>query len=195
MDKLVDQIIVDILQREMDMPKDSVWIRDQNKKIPPEKGLYIVVGMVDGQPYSSQTYLRENTLTNGNVQTIEVNRVQIRENIQIDVVSRSDEAILRRWEVIAALRSIYSQNKQESNYFKIFRIPVSFLNTSDAEGGSSLNRYSITIPCFVWYKKEKVLSEVGKAYYDDFTTRVDDEQTIGTPEGIFEFEITPETEI
>lgn len=197
MQSLAEQIIVDILSHEMDInPARNIWVRDQNRKIPGDDQLYIIVGMTDSTGISSQTYMKERITPNppGDpiVAQVEVNEAQLSENIQIDLVSRSNSAILRRWEVIAALRSIYSQQQQELNDFKIFRQPRSFVNASYAEGGSQLNRFSLSFPCFVWYRKERVLDPGGSEYFDDFTTRVDDEKTIGTPEGIFEFRIAAE---
>jgi hypothetical protein len=197
MNSLAEQIIVDILGTRMALAAGSIWIRDQSRKIPPGNGLYVVVGMVDAASMSSLTYMEEKTTPQPEpapplVEQVEINRVSMRENIQIDIFSRSNAAILRRWEILAALRSIYSQQQQEENYFKIFRIPSSFVNSSIAEGGSQLNRYTVTVPCFVWYKKETILDPDTKEYYDSFETRVDDEKTIGTEHGIFEFTITEE---
>ncbi len=127
--------------------------------------------------YSDSVYLSEKTV------------VQMRENIQISILSRSNAAIMRHWEIIGALQSLYSEQAQEANSFKIFRIPQSFVNASSAEGGSTLNRFSITVSAFVWYYKERVLPRTGGDFYDDFTTRVDDAITISAPNGIFEFEI------
>lgn len=192
MQSLAEQIIIDIIANEMAIdPARNIWVRDQNRKIPNDDGLYIIVGMVDSIFMSSQTYLRQQA-TPPPVTQYEVNEVALSENIQIDILSRSQAAILRRWEVIAALRSIYSQQKQEENSFKIFRQPRSFINASLPEGGSQLNRFALSFPCFVWYRKEKALSPTGNQYFDNFETRVDDEKTIGTPEGIFKFTITPE---
>ena len=171
---IASQIIVGILSEEMGMPPDSVWLRDQNKKIPNDDGLYIVVGMVSAQTICVETYLK-----NGSP-PIEVNEVQQRENIQIDVLSRSNAAIMRNWEVLAALRSIFSIQQQETNDFKIHRLPDNFINTSAAEGGYQLNRYTLTFPTFVWYRKSKPMLPAGDDYYDDFTTREDNEKTIGT---------------
>lgn len=194
---LAEQIVIDILKSEMEIPNDDIWIRDQNRKIPPDDRLYVIVGMIDSAGMSSKTFMDERTTPQPDpdpplVEQIEINRVQLRENVQIDILSRSNAAITRRWEILAALRSIYAQQKQEENYFKIFRMPSNFVNTSNAEGGSQLNRYTVTVPCFVWYKKEKVLAPDGDQYYDEFRTRVDDEKTIGTPDGIFEFTIAAE---
>jgi len=184
---LAEQVIIDILQERMKLADGQIWVRSQNRKIPADTKLYVIVGMVSTQINSAQTYMEEqiiDTLT----KQVEVNRVQTLENIQIDILSRSNDAITRRWEIIAALKSIYAQQKQEANYFKICREPASFLDTSSAEGSSQLNRFTITIPCFVWYKKETVLEEEYD-YYDDFTQRVDDAKTISEANGLIEFEI------
>jgi hypothetical protein len=188
MDSLAEQIIVSILQNEMALPVDTVWVRNQNRKIPNDDRLYAVVGMTDAYPQSSNTSVREDEFG----QQIEVNQVQLCENIQIDVFSRSNDALMRHWEVMAALQSIYAQQQMEKNYFKISRLPRSFLNTSDAEGGSLLNRFTLSFACFVWYRKEKVLNSGDGQYYSDFGTRADDEISIGTDTGIFEFNIAAE---
>lgn len=111
---------------------------------------------------------------------VQISEVQTQEMIQIEVLSRSNDALTRNWEVIAAIKSIYAQQMQEVNNFSIARLPLSFLNTSSAEGGSDLNRYTLTFPAFVWYTKAKVLVNNGGDYYDDFSARVDDEKTIAT---------------
>jgi hypothetical protein len=217
MNYLTEQVFVNIINKQMAMPANSVWIGNQNRKIPNDDGLYIAVTMVDAQVMSSTVSQIQVDVTPSDVvtdwdtpgatwdevgqtwdqpkvyQQRELSQVIQRENIQIDLFSRSNYGLSRRWEVVAAVQSIYGQQQQEANYCKIFRIPRSFINTSSAEGGSMLNRYSITIPCFVWYSKTRVLTEDGYDYYDDFTTRVDDENSIGTANGIIEFRITGDT--
>lgn len=203
--QLASQVIIDILNAEMNMPPDSVWLRQQNKTIKGDNGLYIAVGLVSAQTIGNVTEMDtfdiegafdvnsfdELSFQEGEVGIYEVNRVQQQEAIQIDIMSSADSnlAMLRNWEVIAALQSFYSQQQQEANNFKIFRIPRSFVDTSSAEGGSMLQRFTITIMAFVWYSKQKAFGD----YYDDFTTRVDDEKTIGTASPLLEFEITETT--
>lgn len=137
-------------------------------------------------------FVRDELVPPDSTQQVEVTQYQAAENIQIDVVSRSNDALLRRWEVVAALRSIYAQQQMEKYGFKIARLPNSFVNSSAAEGGSQLNRFSLSFKCLVWQQKEKVLTPEGSEYYDDFSTRVDDAATISEETGIFEFEITAE---
>lgn len=188
MDTLAEQIIVDIIRREMNMPQNAVWVRDQNRKIPNDDGLYIVAGLTDATALSSNTYMIQTEQD----QQVEVNQVQMLENLQVDILSRSNQALLRHWEVMAALHSIYAQQQQENNYFKICRLPRNFINASSAEGGSQLNRFSLSFACFVWYRKEKVLNSGDGQYYNEFGTRVDDALTIDTDDGIFEFNIPTE---
>ena len=195
MNKLASQIIVDILQRAMKLPANSVWLRDQNRVIPQDQALYISVGLVNSYVLSNQTYIRDGAPLNtwdqlgqqydtppdgydvpgrvwdagqdydaqqgmnydGNPvenfdqpdqtfdvpgetwdakqnATTEVNRLQVREDIQIDIWSKGNQAIFRNWEVVAALQGIYSQQQQELINFKIMRLPRGMFNTSSAEG-------------------------------------------------------------
>lgn len=167
------------------MPDNSIWLREQNRTIPNDNGLYIAVGLVSAQTIANITEIQDiDGVTN------ELNQVTQQEAIQIDIFSSAkntpdsvnNKAYLRHWEVIAALQSIYAQQAQEENYFKIARIPRSFVDTSSAEGGSMLQRYSITIICLVWYRKMKPLT----SYFDQFPVRIDNDKTIATPIPLFE---------
>ena len=193
MDSLASQIIINILTEEMCLDPDSIWIRDQNRKIPDDKTLFLVVGMVNAPTVMCNTTSVEYSVVNSETVMTEINQVQQREEIMIDIFSRSNEALFRNWEVVAAMQSIYAQQQQELNNFKIFRQPISIVNTSGAEGGSNINRFSITVAAFVWYKKDKSRKSPLGDYYNDFTTRVDDDKTIGTDNPIAEFEFTPDS--
>ena len=214
------QLILQIIQAEMILPATSLWLRDQNKTIPADQGLYVTAGLIDHDTvcvtskmrpavpedwdYENQTWDLGGQLFDANAlplnydragetwdnpgQTfdqlpptqIEENTVQAREIVQVEIFSRSNNALMRNWEIVAALQSIFAQQTQEANQFKICRKPLSFLNTSYAEGGAQLNRYTLTFAAFVWYRKSKVLVNNGGDYYDDFSLRLDSEQTIGS---------------
>jgi hypothetical protein len=199
MNELPEQIIVDILSNQMNLEPETAWVFNQNRKIPDGKGLYITVGMVDSpSTVSVSKYELPTTIPqpapSPDIETLtEIITVQGRQNFQIDIMSRNNEALIRRSEVLAVLASTYSVQKQEENAFRIFRIPTSFVNTSSAEGGSMLNRFSLIIAAHVWYRKETILSQ--GEIYDSFRTRVDDEKTIGTDQGIIEFTIDENTVI
>ena len=212
---IASQLALQIIAEEMFLPDGTYWLRDQNKDIPNDQGLYIIAGMTLSQPicavsamrdavatdwvYATQTWLiyGQNFNLSGqpcastggdlsNMRTfaqldpaeIEISEVQAREMIQVEILSRSNDALFRNWEIVAALQSINAQQSQETNQFKIGRLPTGFLNTSYAEGAAQLNRYTLTFPAFVWYRKGKIIT--GDGYYDDFTTRVDDENSISS---------------
>lgn len=188
MDNLAESIIRDILIYEMQLENDRIWIRNQNVTIPAsDEELFLAVGMIDTKIMSA----RNETFSpdDAPAELWERQRITARENIQVDIHSRNTDAINRRWEIVAAMRSVYAQQKQEEEYFKIFRIPSTFINSSDTEGAEKLNKFSIIIPCHVWYSKEKLISSPNGDWYDSFDTRVDDKDTIGTDTGLIEFNI------
>ena len=189
MNSLAEQLVLNIIKQELPLVNQRGWVRFQNIPIPDDDGIYVIVGMVDSQVMSNVDTVTPISDETAGMQ--ELQQVQMRENIQIDVFSRDNSALSRHWEILAALRSIYSVQVQEENYFKIFAVPTSFVNTSAAEGGSNLNRFTLVVSCFVWYNKEKMLqSPKGYNYFDNFETRVDDEQSIDQDHGIIEFDIT-----
>ena len=193
MNSLAEQIIIDIIKSEMNLPNNQVVVRDMNFKIPQDQKVYVVVGMIDTQVYSAKSPTLKTVPVPPNGEAVyEVQETQLNEYIQVDILSRSNQAILKKNDVILALNSIYAKQAQEKNDFKMARLPRSFVNSSYAEGGSILNRFSLSFSCLTWYRKEKLLSATGGDYYDDFDTRVDDEKTIGTPKGIIEFNISAE---
>lgn len=180
---LVEQIIANIIRQEMCLETDAVWVRDTNKVIKIDNGIYVSVGIADSKPIASTNIFDSDTLE-------EIQQAVICENIQIDIFSRSSELMPRRWEIMGALSSFFSKQQQELYSFKIFKLPRSFVNTSGTEGGSTIVRYTTIFSCHVWYRKEKVLQSDSGDYFDDFTQRVDDSVSIDEPHGIIEFTIS-----
>lgn len=172
-------ILCDIIASEMGLSNQAVWISDENRMIPKDNGLYVTIGLADSHVLSAVTKMVELPIgTPPLPQEVEINSVHAREVLQIDIFSRSTAAKTRHWEIIAALQSIYGQQQQELYNFKISRNPMRFLNTSSAEGGSFINRYTLTFACFVWYSKQKTLTADGGDYYDKFCFELVDDLTI-----------------
>lgn len=195
------QIIVDIIANYMELDDQLVFIEDKNHNIPTDDGMIISVRTsADSKVVSSTNEIEEKTVDNV-VGQYETSSVTMRENVTIEAYSSVEgyqpekDVCARRWEIVAALGSIYSQQKQDENFFKIFKVPTSFLNTSAAEGGSQLARYTLSFAIMVCYKKSKLLSTDGNMYYEEFETRVDDEETIGEDDGLFEFTLDENTEL
>ena len=192
MNQLAAQIIINILTQRLCLNADQIWLRNQNRNIPDGTGIYIAVGQIDSTIVCNVTNMETETINNV-VQQHEINEVQTLEEVQIDVFSRSNEAKFIAMKVVAMLGGYYSQQQQELNSFKIYHNPRVFRDTSEAEGGSFLQRYTIVFACAVWYRWDSLMNSPLGDYYDDFTQRIDDEQTIGTPTAVATFEITPST--
>lgn len=111
------------------------------------------------------------------------------ESLQIDILSRTNSARDSRYRVLLALTSLFSNQKQEENGFRIFRIPTTFINSSVLEGGSKMTRYTIRVNCYVGQSQRKEIPQgITKNVYDTFPIRVDDEESIETPDGIIEID-------
>lgn len=153
----VEEYIVNILREEMEIPQNNIWISSQNRKIPPNsQDLFCVVGTVGNKVLSSKSKYDPSDDS-------EVQVVYTRTDVQIDLFSRSNEARLRRDEVLMSLNSFYSKELQDKYAFRIFELPRYFSNTSQLEGGSDINRFTIIVPTLVGKTKKKTT-----AYYDTF---------------------------
>lgn len=157
----VEEYIVDIIRTELELDQQNIWIQAQNRKIPPEsQELYCIVGVVDFKPISAKSKYDSDT-------DIEKQIVYGRADVQIDLMSRSNEARQRRAELLMALNSFYSENLQNEKCFRIFEIPRSFVNTSGLQGGSDINRFTLIIPTMISEEKTKSAD-----YYDTFNVSI-----------------------
>jgi hypothetical protein len=157
----IEEYIVDIIRKEMNLSQQNIWIHSQNRKIPPQsQELYVTVGCVDFLPISSKSRYNPDDDT-------EVQTVYGRASVQIDILSRSREARIRRAELLMALNSYYSKEVQDREQFRIFELPQRFINTSGLEGGSEINRFSLIIRAMISEDKVK-----GTDYYDTFNANI-----------------------
>lgn len=198
-EKMIEQIFIDIISQFMKLEVDQSWVRNQDRKVPNKDGLFVVCGVVDSLPRGTGTEIVTRTITppggaDPYDEVVEVVTYFALENIQIDIFSKDDQARKRRYEILAAFNSIYSKQKQDAGFFKIALLPRSFVNSTVTEGGSNMNKFSCVLAASTSYTVEKVLSSTGGAYYDEFRTRVDDEETIGTANGIIEFSIDEDSD-
>lgn len=173
----IEEFMVDIIRKEMNLDQQHIWIQAQNRKIPPQSdNLYCVVGCVDFTPISSKSIFKpflndDNEEVQGEEQTVYGRAV-----VQIDLLSRSNEARIRRAEVLMALNSYYSKNLQCEKHFRIFELPQTFINTSDLEGGSDINRFTVRIPAMISESRIKATD-----YYDTFQAQIStEEQSVDT---------------
>lgn len=164
----VEEYIVDIIRAEMELDRQHVWIQSQNRKIPPNtEDLFVVVGCVDFKPISSKSYFDPNT---DSERQVAYGRAQI----QVDIFSRSNEARVRRAELLMALNSFYSKGVQDKKQFKIFELPSSFVNLSGLAGGSDINRFALRFYAMISEVKEK-----SSSYYEVFNETIYSESEQG----------------
>lgn len=176
--KSIEKILVDIIKHELELPDNygktprgdiipTVTIYAQNIKLFNTDKLQITVKTVSARDYSNRITYIENPEpqtpddTDSFLSVQDINQWRM---MQIDVYSRNKEARERFWEISAALTSDYAQQMQELYSFKIGTITNS-TNISGLDGGSDINRYSVTFTVFTHYQKVKPVN-----YYDKFQT-------------------------
>lgn len=173
--KEIEKIIIDILQKELKLPSDygkdkngdlipCLIIGNQNALIGATPQLQIIVQSL----YSKIVY--NNSLILDEKEPFSEKKVAvINDTIQIDLMSiaPNNDARTKRNEVLTALNSTYSKQQQEKYGCKIFQIPRGIFNTSRAEGGSNIIRYTLDFVTQYQCSYEQPID-----YYDTFKTEV-----------------------
>lgn len=154
--------ICKILQTQLALTNEQIWIYNQKRDIPNDFGIYYVV-RYDGQRIIGNIR-REYETTTGLMEYQSVHNLAM---FSVDILSRSSQARDAKDQVIMALNSTYSQQVQEANGFQIARNSFQVTNTSEVEGVAELNRFSISFN--VTY-----MSEMTKSidYFDTFSKEV-----------------------
>lgn len=148
-----------ILIHEMELDESRVNIYNQRYNIPTDDNIFILVGY-NGAP---KVIANRSVVVPSESDIKEYQEVNVQELIEINIMSRNLDAMRRVYEVLQALGSIYSQQIQERNGFKIFKNP-SVLDLSGLEGSAMLNRYQMTFITIAWYSKIQTPD-----YYDQFS--------------------------
>lgn len=176
MRKSIEKIIVDILKHELRLPDNygktsngdeipSVIIYSQNIKLFNTTKLQITVRAVSVDVYSN----RSKFVTNLNGTYSEIQDLNLQYMMQVDCYSRDNEARDRFWEVTAALKSTYAEQQMDLYNFKLATITHAN-NISGIDGGSDINRYSITFNALT---HEQKITNID--YYDKFRMTAQDE--------------------
>ena len=182
--KEIESIIQDILINELALPTSygtsngkvipSVYIVAPNISLGTTDKLQIGIQSIGSKIISNHVRDEYVPSSTGGADTLtQINEATIDDNIQIDISSRNNDARIRRHEVFMALNSYYSKQMQEQYGFRIFGLPSGFMNTSAAEGGTTIYRYSITFQC--QYLRVYSRTVTGYDYYKTFPTTVDED--------------------
>jgi len=163
------KVVADILETEMLLkptnpsstnPLDRrVFIYNQNFILPTYDDLFLIISEIPGKVIASKSEF--DPVTNKDVQEIIMQR-----EVGIDIMSRNSEARQRKEEVLMALSSMYSQQQQEKNGFRVFSYSMSFVDVSENEGAGRLNRYRAAVLLHVRYTKQKDIDYFSWFDYD-----------------------------
>jgi hypothetical protein len=134
-----DLIIADIITQELQINKERVVVYSQNFCPPKDDNLYVIISTRIGKPLSSSNKFDKDT-------NEEVKSVSSFNDYDIEITSRNREAIERKEEIIMAITSTYSIQKQDENSFRLFRAG-NIIDLTFIEASSSLNRFRIPVRC------------------------------------------------
>ena len=140
-------LVCEIIQTELDLAQDRVYLWDQKIMQPTDSGLYVAVSVLNCKPFAN---------TNSHAATSGLNSNQslnMFAQLQIDVISRSSLARTRKEAVLLALNSDYAQQQQEANGFFIGKLPAGgqFVNLSGQDGAAIPYRFSIQVGLQYFY--------------------------------------------
>ena len=182
MKKSIEKIFVDIIKHELNLPDNygktsngdvipSVIIYAQNIKLFNTDKLQVTVRTVSQNVWSNRAQFIKNPDSKSESDAfLEIQDINERRLMQIDVYSRNNEARDRFWEVSMALNSVYAEQQMDLYNFKMGNITNS-QNLSGIDGGSDINRFSISFYVLSHQQKQKTID-----YYDKFKTTFDNEQ-------------------
>ena len=153
------KVIADLLSRELSLGADRIFIYNDGRPLPKDKGMYIVLSINGTEVFrNTSKYLPTTSKESLNQ--------NFKQNIIASVISEDSSARLMASEVVMALSSISSQQLQERYSCHIARIAhitdASFLEKTDM-----LTRMDVSISILSWKQLDKTVD-----YYEvtDFTT-------------------------
>ena len=129
------------------------------------------VRTVSQRVYSNRSQFIDNPNPKGEDDLyLEIQDINESRLMQVDIYSRNNDARERFWEVEMALKSNYAQYQMDLYNFKIGTIPNA-QNLSGLDGGSDINRYTISFNVLTHQHKETPIS-----YYDKFKATLNNEE-------------------
>ncbi len=152
------ELFCDILQHELGLANDHIYLYNQKIFQPTDSSMYIAVGVLNAKPFGNVV---ENDGAGSGFRAKQY--CNMKASLDINVISRSTEALLRKEEVIMALKSNYAAQQMDANSFSIGQLPVNFANVSGIDGAAIPYRFTITVN--IQYTMPKTVSV---PYYDTF---------------------------
>lgn len=154
------KVIADLIQQEMDLKEDRVFLYNQDVALKPDDGIYVVVGLLGSKPFGTSSV----QVSDPALGLIQQQTVNVQEIYSILIWSKNGDARRRNHEIIFALNGQRAQQAMEQFSFKIGNLPTSVTDVSEVEETYRLNRYSLTFACLLAYGRSRAVE-----YYDIFT--------------------------
>lgn len=154
------KILLDVIKTFMGLSDEQIMFTNQKYFIPTE-GIYIVISYVGPSKVLATSSEIVSDGAGGYRERLSVAMLHM---IQIDIMEYGNEARTRKEEIAMALRSIYSQQKQELYQMQIARHPGAFMDTSFLEETQMVTRFTTTVMTSSVNRKEAGTNE----YYDTF---------------------------
>lgn len=178
----IERIIQLLLLSELNLPENygkvndkivpSVYVYSPVVSLGSTDKLQIGIKSINSTVVANNAYERT-VIVNGAETYQEVKECTINDIIQIDIMSKNNDARTRRYEVVTALTSNYAKQMQDKYNIRLFDIPSNVQNTQQAEGAANIYRYTLTLTAQYMKVYTKTID-----YYDKFSYngRIDKEE-------------------
>ena len=154
-------LLAGLLQQQLGLANNRVYLYNQKWNIPPDDGLFIVVNFT-GEKVFSSTYQTVNNPVTGNLD--ETKTTNVRETYTVNLFSRNAEAVQRKHEITFAVHSTAAQQLAEKYSLQFAPVPTFVTDTSSLEASAELNRTSITLQILRAYSQTNTCQ-----FYDTFS--------------------------
>lgn len=154
------QLVCDIIQTSLGLSPGRVYVYNQKIPEPQDSALYIVVSILSCKQFSSTNQW------DGSGSGLNSNQsVNMQAMLSLDIKSRSTQARDMKELVVMALNSIYSEQQQEFNSFRVFNVSPNIQDLSELDGMAIPYHFNIT--CNIQY----FISNITAApYFSSFGT-------------------------
>lgn len=141
------KILADLFTSELGLTEDRIFIYNDGRPLPKDKGVYLVLTINGETPFRNSTRVIKEPFT-------EIREMNLRQNIIVSVISKDNTARLVSYDLIGCLSSIKSQQLQSEYGISIPR-QVNVTDASFLENTAMLTRFDVAIPVLYWRKVEK----------------------------------------
>lgn len=157
--------LIGLFREFMGLQADQVVIYNSDWRIPSDDRMYLTIGLLASRPYGTSNEKIDRLASEG-IPAALIERVTINsaDTYTVNVFSSTNEAMLRNWEVVAALSSTIAQQLMERLVFSMSLIPANVVDVSGVEGSRRLFRYANTITLLRSRTRESVIE-----IFDTFT--------------------------